>query len=269
MVAIIRYQRCFHTYRMGGSLIVIADAGTRIQANGTLIRQQVDRNTHLRFIRQAGLIQRIGSLERFGRITTIRKAGRNRGSATLIVIVIGSPFTAPFGHVVCVFKIVDQGSQITWRRDCRGARRSARRALCCRTRRISRIAAVAATKGDGITCCEAVIRIIWILDGNTDNTIGNTSVQITYAHPVLVIVIATAAYTVTVISNNLLATHGRTGLGPCQQVIVVATDTALVTLSTATRREQVIYLALIKIGIPTDDIAVQPRRNIHRNFCIG
>ena len=95
---------------MGGSLVVIADASTRIQTDGTLIRQQVDRDTHLRVIRQAGLIQRIGSLERLGGITAFRKSGRNRRGATLIVIVIGGPFTAPFGHVVGIFKIVDQGS---------------------------------------------------------------------------------------------------------------------------------------------------------------
>ena len=256
MVAIIRYQRCFHTYRMGGSLIVIADAGTRIQANGTLIRQQVDRNTHLRVIRQAGLIQRISSLERLGGITALGKAGRNRGCATFIVVVISGPFTAPFGHVVCVFKIVDQGSQIAWRRGCRGARRSTRRTLGRGTRGISRIAAVTAANRNGILRRKGVIGVAWILNGNANNTVSNTVVQVADAHPVLVIVIATATNTVTIVSDNLLATHGRTGLGPCQQVIVVATDTALVTLSTATRREQVIYLALVKIGIPADDVAV-------------
>ena len=116
---------------------------------------------------------------------------------------------------------------------------------------------------------KGVIGIIRILNGNADNTVRNTVVQVTHVHPVLVIVIAAATYTVTVISNNFLASHGGTGLGPCQQVVVVAANTALVTLGTTTRREKVIDLTLVKIGIPANDVTIQPRGNIHRNLGIG
>ena len=94
------------------------------------------------------------------------------------------------------------------------------------------------------------------MNGDTDNAVRNTVVQVVHTHPILVIVVASATYTVTVVSNNLFSTHGGTGSGPGQQVVVITANTALVTLGTAARREQVIHLAPVKVGVPGDNIVI-------------
>ena len=103
---------------------------------------------------------------------------------------------------------------------------------------------------------KGVVGVVGFLNGNANNTIRNSIIQIGYAHPILIIVIATATYTVTIVSNNFFATHSGTGTRPSQQVIVITANAALVPLGTTARREQIIHLAPVKVGVPGDNIVV-------------
>ena len=135
-------------------------------------------------------------------------------------------------------------------------------------RRTVRTTTVATADRNGILGSKAIIGIARILNGYPYNTIGNAGPEIVHIHPVLVIVVTTATNTVTIVGNYLLATHGGTRLRPGHVIVIVTADSALVPLGAASRRKQVIHLALVKIAVPCGNKVVHPRRNIYRNLGI-
>ena len=116
--------------------------------------------------------------------------------------------------------------------------------------------------------CKIVIALVRFLDGKANDPILDSHSQRIHRKPFLIVVITAATDTIAIIGNNFLASHGLTCTLPCQKVVVVATDSALVSLGTTTRSKQVVHLALVKMTVPRLDVVVQPGRDVHGNFCI-
>ena len=84
-------------------------------------------------------------------------------------------------------------------------------------------------------CRKFIKTITRILNGYADDTVRNTAIQVIHVHPILIIIITCTTYTITVISDNLLTSHGLAGLGPCHRVSIITTNAILITLRTTTR----------------------------------
>ncbi len=105
-------------------------------------------------------------------------------------------------------------------------------------------------------CRKGVKSITRSLDRYPYNAIRNAGIQIVHVHPIVIIFLGTSTNSVSIVCNNLLASHGSTGSGPGQQVIVITTNSGLAALGSTAGGKKVVYLALVKIGIPRNNSLV-------------